>query len=187
MGQADRNGSISRSRPIVVSGPWPGWTTVSSGLASATLASEAWISSNEPPGRSVRPIEPANSRSPEKNRCAGQRREPLGVTGAQSTENSSPASLRASPSASSRTSAGLGPLEPAQDRRVGRDADRAVRVGQHRSVGRMDQGRYVARAAHGRHGPDVIDMTMAEQDGDRVEPVLARTRRAGGPRRTQGR
>ena len=66
-----------------------------------------------PPGRSVRPMEPANSRSPEKNTegisvVSGIRKvtDPLVWPGACATENSRPASASRAPSVSSLTSSG---------------------------------------------------------------------------------
>ena len=59
-----RYGLVARSRPIVVAGPWPGSTTVSSSSGRTTSRSERSIASHEPPGRSTRPTEPANSTSP---------------------------------------------------------------------------------------------------------------------------
>ena len=58
-----RNGFVARSRPIVVAGPWPGYTTKSSS-SSQMRASDSSIARGSANGRSVRPIEPANSRSP---------------------------------------------------------------------------------------------------------------------------
>ena len=49
---------------IVVAAPWPVSTSVESGSGSTTSRSERCIASLSPPGRSVRPIEPANSTSP---------------------------------------------------------------------------------------------------------------------------
>ncbi len=71
------------------------------------MASEASISSMEPPGRSTRPIEPASTKSPA-NSVPGV----LKVTwpgvwpGVWSTVSESPASSMTWPSASSRTSSG---------------------------------------------------------------------------------
>lgn len=49
---------------IRVSGPWPGYTTVSSGndsnLSLIAASSTSWL----PPHRSVRPMLPANKESP---------------------------------------------------------------------------------------------------------------------------
>src|SRR6478672_1897616 len=59
-----RNGLVRRSRSSVVRGPCPGYTTVSPGSSEAYRSSEAFISAGFPSGRSVRPIEPAKSRSP---------------------------------------------------------------------------------------------------------------------------
>ena len=54
-----------RSRPIVVAWPCPGSTSVSSASGSTRSRSDLVIAAVLPPGRSVRPIEPANSTSPE--------------------------------------------------------------------------------------------------------------------------
>src|SRR5271157_1000135 len=59
-----RNGFVARSSPMVVKGPCPGTTMVSSGSASTGPCNDCMIFLYEPPGRSVRPIEPANSVSP---------------------------------------------------------------------------------------------------------------------------
>ncbi len=50
---------------MVVVSPCPGSTSMSSGWGSTTRANESSIAAVSPPGRSVRPIDPANSRSPE--------------------------------------------------------------------------------------------------------------------------
>src|SRR5690606_34124576 len=107
-----RNGLDARSRPTVVVGPWPGSTTVSSGLVSSLsrrLASSCWWS---PPGRSVRPIDPAKSVSPASTTSTPSSVGVLNTTepgvwpGVWSTRSVRPASSRAAPSASSRTSRG---------------------------------------------------------------------------------
>lgn len=53
-----RKGLCARSRPIVVCGPWPLYTTVESGSVSSWSAMEASRVSVSPPGRSVLPMEP---------------------------------------------------------------------------------------------------------------------------------
>ena len=53
-----------RSRPIVVGWPWPEWTTVSSGNVNSTFLIDESSVCMSPPGRSVRPIDPANNVSP---------------------------------------------------------------------------------------------------------------------------
>ena len=58
------NGFVRRSCPIVVSSPWPDQTTVSSGKRKRTSRIERSRVFRSPPGRSVRPIDPANSVSP---------------------------------------------------------------------------------------------------------------------------
>src|SRR5690606_10356264 len=63
-----RKGLLRRSRPIVVAPPCPGRTTVSAANGSSTVRSEVASASGSPPGRSVRPIDPANNVSPVKAR-----------------------------------------------------------------------------------------------------------------------
>ena len=110
---------MARSRPTVVVGPWPGSTTISSGRGRNREASEASISVVDPPGRSVRPIEPANTRSPASS-CPGwppssaERKVTCpGVwPGVWSTTRRTPASSTTWPSASSRTSSGSCRVSP---------------------------------------------------------------------------
>src|SRR5258708_9775854 len=52
------------SRPIVVCSPWPDHTTVSPGKLNNTSRIDRRKVSMLPPGKSVRPIDPANSVSP---------------------------------------------------------------------------------------------------------------------------
>ena len=61
-----RNGLVSRSTPMVVSGPCPLWTTVESGRERNCDWSVVMSVAKSPPGRSVRPIEPLKSTSPPK-------------------------------------------------------------------------------------------------------------------------
>ena len=65
-GRSWRNGFAARSRPIVVCSPCPASTTMSSASGSTLLDRVRSMVGWSPPGRSVRPIEPAKSRSPEK-------------------------------------------------------------------------------------------------------------------------
>ena len=62
-----------RSWPKLLSGPWPGMNTVSSPIGHSRSRmlemSSAWL----PPGKSVRPMLPANSTSPTKARAASGR------------------------------------------------------------------------------------------------------------------
>src|SRR5207253_7509050 len=62
-----RNGLRASSTPSVVSGPCPGWTTVSGGNRSESMRTEASSVSQSAPGRSTRPTEPAKRRSPLKS------------------------------------------------------------------------------------------------------------------------
>src|SRR5581483_3181158 len=67
-----RNGLLCRSAPMVVWGPCPASTIVSSG-SSMVRRRDAAMATSSPPGRSVRPIDPANNRSPEKRVPPGGR------------------------------------------------------------------------------------------------------------------
>ena len=58
------NGLLRFSRPIVVLGPCPGYTIVSSGSAYSFVRIDPASVSKSLPGKSVRPIEPLNSASP---------------------------------------------------------------------------------------------------------------------------
>ena len=62
--QSWRNGFVRFSRPMVVWSPWPDQTTVSSGKRNRTSRIERSSVCVFPPGRSVRPIDPAKSVSP---------------------------------------------------------------------------------------------------------------------------
>ena len=53
---------------MVVSGPWPGSTLVSSGSTITFFSIEVMSAASEPYGKSVRPIDPANNWSPENKR-----------------------------------------------------------------------------------------------------------------------
>ena len=93
---------MARSRPIVVVPMWPGYTTVSSGSASTSAASVRISVAWSPPGRSVRPIEPSNSTSPEKTACSDGIEYvtwPGECPGVNSTSISIPASSSVSPPA----------------------------------------------------------------------------------------
>lgn len=59
--QPSRNGLLVRSRPIVVSGPWPGSTRTPSSSVITCSRIDRNRAGPSPPGRSKRPIEPANS------------------------------------------------------------------------------------------------------------------------------
>src|SRR5690606_28305062 len=62
----ERNGLSASSRPSDVSGPWPQCTVASGGKRRISVATELRSWSMSPPGRSVRPTLPWNSRSPTK-------------------------------------------------------------------------------------------------------------------------
>ncbi len=59
-----KKGLFSISSLILVSGPWPGYTTVSGGRAKSLVRMFSISCSWSPPGRSDRPILPAKSASP---------------------------------------------------------------------------------------------------------------------------
>jgi len=62
-----KKGFDCRLSPMLVVGPWPGCTTVSSGRAINLPRSESKMASIEPPHKSVLPILPAKSVSPAKS------------------------------------------------------------------------------------------------------------------------
>ena len=99
--------------PMVLVGPCPGSTTASSLLVSRCVAMEAISWSVDPPGRSVRPTEPANrvspvSRTSGRSTAAPNRKttEPPVWPGVWSTRNDRPASSRSVPSSISVTASG---------------------------------------------------------------------------------
>ena len=96
---------------MVVDGPWPAWTIVASSIGRITSRSERCMSAIDPPGKSTRPIEPANSTSPLNSTGSSaparpNTTEPWVWPGACRTAKSIPARLTFSPSVSSRTSSG---------------------------------------------------------------------------------
>src|SRR4051794_32184147 len=108
-----RYGLVARSRPIVVAGPCPGRTTVSSSSGRTTSRSEVSIASQDPPGRSTRPTEPANSTSPasspgDSSRSTENITEPWVCPGACRTVSRTPARARTAPSSRASTSEGSG-------------------------------------------------------------------------------
>src|SRR5680860_1391699 len=62
---SSRNGLEARSVATVVAGPWPGSTSVSFASVSTLSRNDSSIAAWSPPGRSVRPMLPANRTSPE--------------------------------------------------------------------------------------------------------------------------
>ena len=86
---------MASSAPSVVEGPWPGCTAVSAGSAATSDPIEPMSIPQSPPGKSVRPTDPANSTSPEKTVPLGRVREMAGrVPG--NGEHVEPASQRGS-------------------------------------------------------------------------------------------
>ena len=180
--------------------PCPGSTTVSSAIGRITDASEACICSQLPPGRSVRPIEPANSTSPDSSSggvaspsssCPGSRKttEPAVWPGAKSMPMRRPASSSGVAGSSRRTSSGARPLEPAAEQlrpcrptgtSPGRRAGRGRRGGSRPGCPCAPQT--------GRHGERVVEVAVGQQDRDRAAAAArAAARRAGPRRRCRGR
>ncbi len=171
---------MARSRPIEVCSPCPGRTTTSSGRVSTLSRRVRSIVGWSPPGRSVRPIEPAKSRSPENITCEtassyGVRNatDPPVWPGVWSTVTSRPASSSTWPSASSATSSGsTNSKRPPSSMAAVSERDARHRVGQQVPVGRVDPGGGVVGAGNGRHRPHVVEVTVGEQHRDRLERVL---------------
>ena len=67
---------------------------------------------------------------------------------------------------------GEGQILHTQDRRAGGDATGRPRIGQLGPVGRVDEGRHVARLADRDDRERVVDVAVGEQDGDRVQAVV---------------
>src|SRR5450631_3542875 len=78
-----RYGLVARSRFIVVAGPCPGSTSTSSARGRITSRRLRFMASPSPPARSVRPIEPANSTSPDStvDRAPASAAIPTGTSG----------------------------------------------------------------------------------------------------------
>ena len=137
------------------------------------------MSAIEAPGRSVRPIEPANSTSPE-NRIGSsapaepEHHRPGTVPGrVESQLKSSPATMLTAPSSgSSRTSSGSAKVSVPNS---GVPTGMPTHVQGSASCGpvaRVDERRYVAGLADRKHGERVVEVTVGEQHGDRVQAVL---------------
>src|SRR4029453_12125680 len=142
-----RNGLVARSRPTVVVGPWPGRTRVSSARGRNRAAREANIWVVSPPGRSVRPIEPANTRSPASSRpgsspaaSGGKVTWPGVWPGVWSTSRRRPASSTTWPSARGRTSAGSVSSSPPKAARASGPNPARGSVSRCRSSGWMKAG-----------------------------------------------
>ena len=184
-GRRVRNGLPARSAPIVLDGPCPASTTASSGR----LSIRSWIESSswatEPPGRSVRPMEPANRVSPV-SRISGRSPSPANRNtteppvwpGRWSTVNGRPArsGLNRSDSASTVGDAGPPIGMPASAARSSGDNAASGSSSMYSSAG-MDVGRDVERPAElADRGRGVIEMTMGEHRRDRAQPMLGQQR-----------
>ena len=129
-----------------------------------------------PPGRSVRPIEPAKSRSPAKRRPPSSARSRQNVIEPaygpeRPTASSRPARVRAGAVASSLTSSGSANRHAHELLR--RSAATEPRPGSAACRGRPGGSRPARPGAADRHDrPDVVDVAVGEQDRDRLEPVL---------------
>ncbi len=183
-----RYGFAARSRAIVVCGPWPGSTTTESGsgrtFVRRLLSMSAWF----PPGKSVLPMEPAKSTSPEKTResisatAAGEaygslehrraRRVPRGVQGGEPQ----PGHLDLGTVGQLTHLVGLaeGALAGGQlgHHLPGVLAHRPERVGQqHPVVGVHPAGR-VVRAAQRGHGEHVVEVAVGQQHRHGLQAML---------------
>ena len=146
---------VARSAAMVVRGPCPGSTTTGSGNGSTLVRRLSTMASRSPPGRSVRPIEPANRTSPEKTSGSSSGPvanivEPGVCPGAWAATKSIPATETVDPSCSSRTSSGsTKPEWPgaswASSARVSAPIDRNGSASRPRSSGCTQHGASLAR------------------------------------------
>ena len=176
-----RNGFVARSRPIVVWGPWPDRTTVSSGSGRQTRASDASNSSRSPPGRSGAADGAGEQQvpgeqhlrdvlllgSPEGHRALGMARGVVdGDLQTGQLQHGAVGELAGRPSGSAnvdRPKTGVP------------GASRAPSPGRRACRGRRGGCRPGCR---GRRRPAttdhrVVDVAVGEQDRDRLQPVLA--------------
>ena len=168
---------MARSRAMVVDGPCPQWTTVASSIGTITDRSESSIAVHRP-ARQVG----AADRAGEQDVPAEQRR----LVRAEQVEHDRAGAVAGRVAhAEVETAEGhllavgefadvvrLGEGERAEQRRADRHPDAGPRVGELRTVGRVDERRHVASLAHRQHREGVVEVSVREQDGDRVQPVL---------------
>ena len=190
---APQRAGTAAHRPREDRGSWrvPGrWWSPDHGRAAPTMASSsgrilsrrlASMARIEPPGRSVRPIEPAKSTSPDRHSSsasnlvpAPDRRnstEPGVCPGAWST---------VMVDAGHGDGAGVGQLghvvrlgvgQPAAEQLGQLDGQPLGRIREQPSVVGMDVRGDASRAAHRRHREHVVEMPMREQHGAGSQPV----------------
>ena len=168
---------MARSWPTVVVGPWPGSTSVSSSRVRKREASEASISGVDPPGRSVRPIEPANTRSPASSRPGRPRSAaewkvtwPGVCPGVWSTRKAQAGQLDHLAVGQLPDVVGLLEHQPAEGG-PGFGAEAGQGVGEQVPVGRVDEGRDLVGPGQRGHRPDVVEVPVGQQGRHRLEAV----------------
>src|ERR1700760_1283202 len=97
--------------------------------------------------------------------------EPGVCPGAWSTTNSTPARVTVIPSASSRTSSGSVKVSPPNNCWSAPSGRAPARVRQQDPVVGVDVGRDVSGPAQRRYRPDVVQVAVGGDRGDRLEPV----------------
>ena len=166
---------------MVVWGPWPGSTTVSSGSGRHTRASDSQdlgVVAAGQVGASDGAGEQQVAREEHRRDVLGSGirkvTDPLVWPGACATVSSRPASSSTAPSVSSAHVVRLAPRSARPTAAARWPAEGLLRVGQHVAVVGVDPAGHVVRAAHRDDRGDVVDVAVGEHDGDRLEPVLAR-------------
>ena len=131
----------------------------------------------DPPGRSTRPIEPANSTSPENRIGSSGRRARTPPSralcpGAWRTRSRGRPARPCRRRPAARTSSGSAKVSDAEQRRPDRHADARPRVGELAAVGGVDVGGDVTGLADRQHREGVVEVAVGEQHGHRVQLVL---------------
>ena len=178
-----------RRRPRPGRGSWPARARSSSPgrgraarpsrrpAAGRRRAASASIASHDPPGRSTRPTEPANSTSPASSPGAspevdGEHDRALGVPG-RVPDGQLDAGQRqhARRRPGGLTSRGSGSRTPAIS---GASCGPCQRAGsrEHAEVVGVQVGGDVVAVAHRQHGEGVVEVAVGEHDGDRLEAVV---------------
>ena len=183
---------LARSRPMVVAGPWPGSTSMSSGSGRTTVSQRAAHGGGVAAGQVV-----AADAAGEEHVAAQQRggdagagpqvrpgtpgqveqHRPLGVARGVPYADVEAGDLAACwPSASSTTSSGSAQVaaRPNCCSSIATNAgvEAGERVDQPVPVVGVEVGRDAVGAADGRHRVGVVEVAVGQQDGGRPEPVL---------------
>ena len=178
---------MARSRPIDVCGPCPGSTTMSSASGRTRSRRLSCICGCDPPVRSVRPIEPANRKSPENISSETSLGPVVGdpvddrsrrVTGhvVDGERQSVDLDLRAVGGVADVVGLGelrhLGQADLHAQHRGRLTGDRGHRVAQQVSVGRVDPHRAAVLAGDVLDAPHVVEVSVRDQHRRRREVVL---------------